>query len=269
MTALAHKRLAGTGFALAVGVAAAFVLVPLLALVTQISPHTALQELARPESMYALMISLGAVTCALLLIVAFGTPVAYLLARGERGPLLSALEVLFDLPLVLPPAVAGIALLAAFGEGGPIGELLAQFGLQVSFTRVAVVFALTFVAAPLYIRQAQTAFSACEPDVLESARTTGAGPMRHFMQVELPLARSGMLSGLALSGARALGEFGATMIFAGSVAGVTQTITLAIYGSLDANEDAAFALAVLLLVLTIAISVAARIYGSRPQWETR
>lgn len=269
MTTLAHKRLAGTGFSLAVGVAAAFVLVPLVALVTRISPVTALQELARPESLNALMISLGAVTCALLLIIAFGTPVAYLLARGERGPLLSSLEVLFDLPLVLPPAVAGIALLAAFGDGGPIGDALAPFGIQIPFTRLAVVLALTFVAAPLYIRQAQSAFAACERDVLEASRTTGAGPVRNFLQIEMPLARRGLLGGLALSGARALGEFGATIMFAGSVAGVTQTLTLAIYGSLYTSAEAAFALAILLLVLTIAISIFARLLGARDSWETR
>jgi molybdate transport system permease protein len=267
VTTLAHRRLAGTGFALTVGVAAAFVAVPLLALVTRITPLEAIRQLAQPEAMSALAISIGAVLCALLLIVAFGTPVAYLLARGERNSFLNGLEVLFDLPMVLPPAVAGIALLAAFGAGGPIGEWLAPTGIEIPFTRAAVVLALTFVAAPLYIRQAQAAFAACERDVLEAARTSGAGPVTHFLKIELPLARRGMVGGLALAGARALGEFGATIMFAGSIAGVTQTITLAIYGSLYTDANTAFALAILLLIMTIALSIAARLYAGRTGWE--
>lgn len=267
MTTLAHRRAAGTGFFLVVGVAICFVLLPLIGLITRITPAEVYEQLSTPMAREALLVSIAAVACAVALIVAFGTPVAYLLARGERGPVVNALEVLFDLPLVLPPAVAGIALLAAFGEGGLFGSQLADAGLTVPFTRVAVVLALAFIASPLYIRQAQAAFAACERDVLDSSYTSGAGPIQHFWTIELPLARRGLLSGVALAGARALGEFGATIIFAGSVAGVTQTLTLAIYGSLYSNSDAAFALAIVLLVLTVVASTAARLVLRPRSWE--
>lgn len=247
--------------------ASGLVLVPLAALLASISPTEFVRQVADPVVLDAIAVSLAAVLCALALVVLLGTPVAYMLARAERSRLTGALDVLFDLPMVLPPAVAGIALLAAFGAGGPIGEPLAQFGVAVPFTRFAVVVALAFVAAPLYIRQAQSAFAACERPVLEAAWLSGAGQLRHFFQIELPLARRGLFGGLALAGARALGEFGATIMFAGSVAGVTQTITLAIYGSMYTDANAAFALAILLLLLTVGLSALARIVAGRPVWD--
>jgi molybdate transport system permease protein len=240
-----------------------FFALPIIALLTRISPGELVSQLATSEVLSALTVSLAAVALALLLTIAFGTPVAYLLARGHDSGGLRALEVLFDLPLVLPPAVAGIALLATFGNGGLLGAPLEAAGLNVAFTRFAVVLALVFVSAPLYVRQAQAAFMACDESVLDAARTSGASPAINFIHIELPLALRGLLGGVALSGARALGEFGATIMFAGSIAGVTQTLTLAIYGSLYTNLNASFALATLLLALTAGLSAGARAIGTR------
>lgn len=267
MTVIAQRRATSAGFILLVSTAIFFIALPIVALATRISPAEVAQGLATPAARSALLVSLIGVGCAMLAVIAFGTPVAFLLARGKPGPVVNALDVLFDLPMVLPPAVAGIALLAAFGEGGLIGDQLTEAGLAVPFTRVAVVIALAFVASPLYIRQVQAAFSACDRDVLEASYTSGVGPIRHFFLVELPLAKRGMLGGIALAGARALGEFGATMVFAGSVVGVTQTLTLAIYGSMESDSSASFALAMLLLLMTIAASVGARVIGRGREWE--
>lgn len=269
MSTLANRKLTSGAFSLAIAVAACFFALPLIALLTRITPAELVSQLATSETLTALTVSLGAVAVALLLTIIFGTPVAYLLARGADSRALRSLEVLFDLPLVLPPAVAGIALLAAFGNGGLLGAPLEAAGLNVAFTRLAVVFALVFVAAPLYVRQAQAAFAACDRSVLEAASTSGASPLINFTQIELPLALRGLLGGIALSGARALGEFGATIMFAGSIAGVTQTLTLAIYGSLYTDLNASFALATLLLAMTLALSIGARAIGVRGQGATR
>ncbi|MFY9488473.1 MAG: ABC transporter permease subunit [Solirubrobacterales bacterium] len=247
---------------LLVGCAVIFFAVPLLALIAKSTPSTVIDQLSSYETRMAIAVSLVAVTIALTFIVILGTPTAYVLARRGVRPS-RALEVLFDLPMVLPPAVAGIALLAAFGPGSPIGDALSSIGMQVALTRTAVIVALIFVAGPLYIRQAQAAFAATDNSILDSARTSGVGSLESFLRVELPLAKNGIVAGVALSGARALGEFGATMMFAGSVVGVTQTITLAIYGSLDARPDASYALASLLLLMTVLLSLAARAVGSR------
>ncbi|MFY9264559.1 MAG: ABC transporter permease subunit [Solirubrobacterales bacterium] len=262
MSSRSRRRWARLLWQALVACAALFFALPLIALVTRVSPVTVAEEMTSYEARTAIAVSLAAVAAALTLIVVFGTPAAHALARRDtRAP--RTLEALFDLPLVLPPAVAGIALLAAFGRGGLVGDALAGSGLQIPFTRVAVVLALVFVAGPLYVRQAQAAFAATDRAVLEAAKTSGAGVLTNFWRVELPLARGGIAAGLALSGARALGEFGATIMFAGSVVGVTQTITLAIYGSLDGRLEASFALATVLLLMTLSLSLLARSIGNR------
>jgi molybdate transport system permease protein len=160
---------------------------------------------------------------------------------------------LIELPLVLPPAVAGIGLLAAFGRLGLLGEELDALGLSVSFTQTAVVMAILFVAGPFYLRQAIASFEALDDDLLLAARTLGAGPARTFWRVAVPLAAGGLGAGAALSLARGIGEFGATIMFAGSLQGVTQTVTLAIYDALAVDFDVALALGGLLVVVSAVV----------------
>jgi molybdate transport system permease protein len=156
-----------------------------------------------------------------------------------------------ELPLVLPPAVAGIGLLAAFGRAGLLGSSLRTVGVTLPFTQSAVTMAVAFVASPLYLRQAIAAFEAVDPSLPAASRTLGAGPARTFFRVVLPLARGGLIAGLALSFARGLGEFGATIMFAGSLQRVTQTLPLAIYAEFDVNFDATLAMSGVLVLFSI------------------
>ncbi len=154
---------------------------------------------------------------------------------------------------MLPPAVAGIGLFAAFGRTGLFGSTLDALGLQIPFTLAAVVFAVALVASPLYVRTAIAAFEALDPDLVAASRTLGAGPAKTFFRVALPLAGGGLAAGAALSFARALGEFGATIMFAGSLRGVTQTLPLAIYEQFSLDFDTALAMGALLVVVSVAL----------------
>lgn len=196
------------------------------------------------------------------LVLSLGTPSAYLLATTRvraRGALLAVVE----LPLVLPPAVAGIGLLAAFGREGLLGGELRMAGLSVPFTQAAVVMAVVFVSSPFYVRQAVAAFEAVDRDLMDAARTLGASPARAFARVALPLAKAGLLAGMALAWARGLGEFGATIMFAGSLRGVTETLPLAIYAELNRNFEAAIAIGALLVCVSAAILLTVKVV---PAW---
>src|SRR5439155_1088430 len=164
-----------------------------------------------------------------------------------------------DLPLVLPPAVAGIALLAAFGSRGLLGSTLSAFGLSIPFTKTAVVLAVVFVASPFYLRQAIASFAAVDPNLFAAARTLGAGPLRVFARIALPLAVPGLGVGSSLAFARGLGEFGATIMFAGSLQRVTQTLPLAIYAEFSVNFDVALALGALLVAISAALLLTLRL----------
>ena len=168
----------------------------------------------------------------------FGTPLAYIMARW-RFPLKGLLSILIQLPLVLPPAVAGLALLITFGRRGLLGPTLDSLGISLPFTLAAVVIAQTFVSAPFYLRTAQIGFQSIPPEVEEAARVDGAGGFTLFWRITLPLSMQALAAGLVLSWARALGEFGATILFAGSLQGRTQTMPLLVYNVLERNLDAA------------------------------
>jgi molybdate transport system permease protein len=248
--------------AVAAAVAIGFLLLPLLALFLRVSPGTLLSELGSNVTRDALVVSLETSAIAHAFILALGTPVAYLLATrrfGGRDLLVSAI----DLPLVLPPAVAGIALLAAFGGKGLLGGTLSAFGVTVAFTQAAVVLAVVFVASPFYLRQGIAAFASVDPDLLAAARTLGARPFRTFRRVALPLAAPGLAVGSSLAFARGLGEFGATIMFAGSVQGQTRTLPLAIYAELDQDFDAAIAIGALLVLVSLAVLLAVNLL---PSW---
>ncbi|WP_217913293.1 ABC transporter permease [Miltoncostaea marina] len=236
--------------ALAAALTVAFLLLPVLAIFLRVAPADLLASLDDAVVRDALAVTARTNAVAFAVTVVVGTPAAYLLAtrrfRG-RGLVLTAIE----LPLVLPPAVAGVGLLAAFGRLGLLGDAFEVAGVRVGFTQTAVVLAILFVAGPFYVRQAVASFEAVDPDLVLAARTLGAGPARAFRRVALPLASGGLGAGAALSLARGVGEFGATIMFAGSLQGVTQTVTLAIYEELGAADlDVALALGALLVVLS-------------------
>lgn len=238
--------------ALAVGVVVAFLAIPLVALFTEVPLRRIPSLLDDQVVRDALTVTLRANLVANVLILAIGTPAAYFLAtRRFRGRAL--VVTLIELPLVLPPAVAGIAMLAAFGATGLFGDRLAHAGIVLPFTEWAVIIAVTFVAAPFYLRQGIAAFESVDPSLPDAARTLGAGPARVFARVALPLAAGGLIAGWVLAFARGIGEFGATIIFAGNVQGSTQTLTLAIYEQLDNDFDVALAISILLVVLSAGV----------------
>ena len=251
------RRAFGASVAVATAVALCFLLLPVVALFAHTSPANLLDQLSNPVVKDAFVVSLKTSLVAQLLIVLFGTPTAYLLAT-ERFRGRSFAITLVELPLVLPPAVAGIGLLAAFGRMGLLGSTLDAFGIQLPFTQTAVTIAVAYVASPLYIRQAIAAFEATDPNLAAASRTLGAGPARTFFRVVLPLARGGLAAGLALSFARGLGEFGATIMFAGSLQKVTQTLPLAIYAEFDVNFEATLAMGCVLVLISVILLIALR-----------
>jgi molybdate transport system permease protein len=242
----------------------AFLVLPVVALVTEVPPRRLVAGLGDQVARDALRLSLLTTVAAVAIIVAVGTPAAYWLAtRAFRGK--NVVETLLELPLVLPPAVAGIALLAALGPKGLLGGVLADAHIALVFQTAGVIVALTFVAAPLYLRQAQSAFSAVDESWLEAARTLGSSEAGAFIRIAVPAARSGLLSGITLAWARALGEFGATLLFAGALQGVTQTAPIAIYQQFATDLPAALALAVVLLVVSAALLLVVKLVaGSDP-----
>jgi molybdate transport system permease protein len=242
--------------------AVGFLLLPVVAIFLRVSPEHLFAQLGNPVARDALLVSLRTNLIAEAVILLVGTPAAYFLANHRfRGRAL--VITIVELPLVLPPAVAGIALIAAFGRFQLLGGSLRGLGLDIGFSQTAVVFAILLVASPFYIRQGIAAFEAVDGTLLDAARTLGARPHRVFLRVALPLAIGGLSAGAALSFARALGEFGATIMFAGSLQGVTQTLPLAIYAEFDVNFDVALAMGALLVLVSGAILLAVKI---APRW---
>ena len=244
-------------------VALSFLLLPLVALFTHVPPGTLVRQLSNPVVGDALVVSAKTSSIALALILGFGTPTAYLLAT-RRFPGRGLLVKVVELPIVLPPAVAGIGLIVAFGRVGLLGGTFSALGVDVSFNQAAVVLAVAFVAGPFYMRTAIAAFEAVDATLVMASRTLGAGPLRTFFRVVVPLARGGLVAGAALALARGLGEFGATIMFAGSLQGVTQTLPLAIYGQLDVNFNVSIAIAALLVIIAAAILLSLKLSSVWP-----
>ena len=248
----------GVALTVATAVSLSFLLLPIVAIFAELSLSELHDGLTSDVTLDALRVTVETNLVAMMLIVGFGTPTAYLLAtRTFRGKVL--LVTLVELPLVLPPAVAGIGLLAAFGRLGLLGGSLETLGIDIAFTKVAVVLAVTFVASPFYVRTAIAAFEAVDPDLVSASRTLGAGPGRTFARVALPLASGGLGAGAALAFARGLGEFGATIMFAGSLQGVTQTLSLAVYQEFDVAFDTALAIGALLVVASALVLLVAKV----------
>lgn len=206
----------------------------------------------------ALALSLATTAVSLLLTVALGTPIALLLARRSfRGQAL--LETVIDLPIVLPPSVAGLALLLLLGRRGMLGEPLALLGIEIPFTTLAVILAQAFVSAPFYVRSARTGFASVDHDLEDAARVDGASEWGLFRAITVPLASASLAAGLVMSWARSLGEFGATILFAGNVTGRTQTLPLVVYGEFQGGHlDASVAAAAILVLAAFGVLVAVR-----------
>jgi molybdate transport system permease protein len=244
--------------AVASAILVAFIVLPLAGLVLHLEPHAFAASLATPSARNALRLSLVTTASALALTLAFGTPLAYALARG-RFPGRRLVDAVVDLPIVVPPAVAGLALLLVFGRNGTLGPGLHALGINLSFSTAAVVMAQVFVASPFYVRAARGGFTSVDRTLEAASATLGMGPLRTFALVTVPLAAPALLGGLVLSWARALGEFGATIMFAGNLTGISQTLPLAVYLDLESGDVAgATALAVTLVALSLAIVIAVR-----------
>jgi molybdate transport system permease protein len=250
--------------ALLAGIVLAFLALPIIALFTEFPLGDVPDLLRDPFVQDALEVTARTTAIANARIIGLGTPTAYLIA-ARRFPGRALVITLIELPLVLPPAVAGIALLSAFGVGGLFGPALQDAGIVLPFTQWAVVFAVTFVASPFYLRQAITSFESVDPTLTAASRTLGAGRVRTLLRISLPLAASGLLAGWVLAFARGVGEFGATIIFAGSVRGETQTLTLGIYEVLDSDFDQAVAIGILLVVLSATVLLSYKLILS---WRT-
>ena len=259
-----RRALLGVLLGAAAAATLAFLALPLVALFVHTSPGRLLSQLSDRAVKDAFVVSLKTSALAQLLIIALGTPTAYLIATRRFAGRALAIT-LIELPLVLPPAVAGIGLLATFGRFGLLGSSLRGLGITLPFTQSAVTVAVAYVASPLYIRPAIAAFEAIDPNLVSASRTLGAGPVRTFFRVVLPLARAGLIAGVALSFARGLGEFGATIMFAGSLQGVTQTLPLAIYAQFDQNFDEAVALGAVLVLFSLVLLISLRLFLS---WQS-
>jgi molybdate transport system permease protein len=261
--ALIRRAISGTAVFAAAAVALGFLLLPIVAIFARVSPGKLVAQLSQPVVTDALVLSLKTSAIAQALVLLVGTPAAYVLAT-RRFPGRSLAVVLVELPLVLPPAVAGIGLIAAFGRLGLLGGTLDAAGIRLGLTQAAVVIAVAYVSSPFYVRQAIAAFEAVDPNLVAASRTLGAGRTRTFFRVVLPLAQRGLAAGEALSFARGLGEFGATIMFAGSLQGVTQTLPVAIYTEFNLDFTTALAMSALLVVVSGALLVTLRI---TLQWQ--
>jgi molybdate transport system permease protein len=237
-----------------------FLALPFLGLLLRISPAEFVARLGDRQVLEALRLSLVTSLAATLAIVGLGTPTAWLLAtRSFPGKRL--VEVLVDLPMVLPPTVAGFALLMAFGRMGIAGRALDAFGVSLPFTTLGVVAAQVFMAAPFYVAAARAGFTGVDRRLTDVASTLRASETFTFLHVVLPLARPALVAGMAMSGARSLGEFGATITFAGNFPGTTQTMPLATYLALETDPDEALVLSVMLIAVSFAVLV-----GLRDRW---
>ena len=240
----------------------AFFLVPVVVLFTRTTPAKVLTSLSEPLVYQALSVSLKTTLVSLCLILILGTPVAFLLGRFKFRSK-NLVETLVDLPTILPPSVAGLALLLAFGRNGPIGSIFSHWGISFAFTPIAVIMAQIFIAAPYYIRPAAVGFGSIQKEYIQAAELDGAGAWDTLRYIILPMAQYGLISGGLMSWARALGEFGATILFAGNFIGRTQTMPLAIYLGFESNLDLALTLCVILVGISFCSLILIRFITSR------
>jgi len=239
-----------------------YLALPVIALFFRTTPDLFFSSLSNPEVISALWLSLFTSLVSLGVVILVGTPFAFVHSRNNYlGKVI--VDTLIDLPLVLPPAVAGLALLVLYGRVGIVGRYANMLGISVAFTTLAVIMAQIFVASPFYLRQAKSLFEQLDPAYEQTARTLGASPLRIFTTVTIPLTANGLVSGAVLTFGRALGEFGATIMFAGNLPGVTQTMPLAVYVGMVGNFNAGITISILLVLISFAIMIAVRFLATR------
>lgn len=247
---------------------AVFIGLPLIALlVTSVQQGSIVESLTGDFAVTALKLSLATSAICMALVITVGTPFAYLLARSNSKAL-RVVDSLIELPIVLPPVVAGVAMLMAFGRQGILGPALTNLGINLPFTAAAVIFAQIFVAAPFYVRAAKLGFQSVAKEYEDISQTLGASAWSTFFRLTVPLAGPSMMAGIALAWARAISEFGATMMFAGNLTGKTQTMPLAIMTALQSNLAEALALAVLLMAGAFLVLLVLGV-ATRREWQGR
>ena len=243
-----------------------FICLPLLAMLLRaMQQESLLDGLLSREALLALRLSLVTSCISIVIVILVGTPFARMLARSNSLPL-KVVDQLVELPIILPPVVAGVAMLLAFGRQGILGPILSQLGISLPFTTAAVIFAQIFVAAPFYVRSAKLGFMAVPRDYEEISQTLGLSPWQTFLRLTLPLAAPSLMTGIALAWARALSEFGATIMFAGNLTGKTQTMPLAIMTALESSLDTAIALSLMMLLLALLVLAALAVI-TRRSWR--
>ncbi len=264
-------RPSGITFQIPVGTIAtliyvAFICLPILALLLRVVlQNDALTSVSNSQVLLALRLSLFTSAISMLVVVLVGTPFALSLARSE-SKIMRVVDQIVELPIIMPPVVAGVAMLLAFGRQGILGPPLAELGISLPFTTAAVVFAQIFVAAPFFVRSAKLGFMSVPREYEAISQTLGLSPWRTFLKLTLPLAAPSLLAGLALAWARALSEFGATIMFAGNLTGKTQTMPLAIMAAMESSLESAIALSAILLALALLVLVALGLIA-RNQWR--
>ena len=239
-----------------------YLALPVVALFFRTTPELFISSLCDPAVTSALWLSLSTSVISLGIVILVGTPFAYVHSRNTY-PGKMIVDTLIDLPLVLPPAVAGMALLVLYGRVGLVGRYLDMFGITLAFTTLAVIMAQIFVASPFYLRQAKSLFEQLDPSYEQAALTLGASPLRTFVLITLPLTAGGLVSGAVMTFGRALGEFGATIMFAGNLPGVTQTMPLAVYVNMSGDHHAGITIAILLVLISFAIMIAVRLLADK------
>lgn len=235
-----------------------YLALPVAALFFRTTPDLFFTSLSDPLVLSALWLSLTTSVISLAVVILVGTPFAYVHSRTSY-PGKVIVDTLIDLPLVLPPAVAGFALLVLYGRMGVLGRYFNMLGISIAFTTLAVIMAQIFVASPFYLRQAKSLFEQFDRSYEQTARTLGASPVRTFLTITLPLTAGGLVSGAVMTFGRALGEFGATIMFAGNLPGVTQTMPLAVYVGMESNFNLGLTISILLVLISFIIMITVRL----------
>jgi molybdate transport system permease protein len=245
-----------------IGAVTLYLVLPIIALFLRITPEMFFETLQNPEVISALWLSLFTTCITLIVVVVVGTPFAYYHCRSSY-PGKVVVDTLIDLPLVLPPAVAGVGLLMLYGRMGLLGQYFNMLGIPLAFTTLAVIMAQIFVASPFYLRQAKSLFEQLDPAYEQTAQTLGASSLRTMILVTLPMTAGGLVSGAVMTFGRALGEFGATIMFAGNLPGVTQTMPLAVYVGMESNIYVGLTISILLVIISFTIMIAVRLIQKR------
>jgi molybdate transport system permease protein len=257
-----HRTLTYLGAGILIAAVTLYLALPILALFLRITPAMFFTTIHDSVVSSALWLSLYTTTITLAVVIIIGTPFAYFHSQ-YKYPGKVIVDTLIDLPLVLPPAVAGVALLMLYGRAGVLGRYFNMFGISIAFTTLAVIMAQIFVASPFYLRQAKSLFEQLDPAYEQTARTLGASSLRTLTKVILPMTAGGLVSGAVMTFGRALGEFGATIMFAGNLPGVTQTMPLAVYVGIESNVNVGLTISIVLVIISFGIMIAVRLIQKR------